>query len=72
MFFVMVWWVFSARKWFKGPIINVEHHMLRRQEDVVVATSGAVERGDSGSDSGAYTEPKKAGIAVGGVGASLV
>jgi hypothetical protein len=30
MFLVAVWWVVSARKWFKGPTINVEHHMLGR------------------------------------------
>ena len=72
MFFVMVWWVVSARKWFKGPTINVEHHMLGRQGDAVVAVSGAVEREDSGSDSGAYTETKEVGVAVGGVGSSLV
>lgn len=34
MLFIMIWWVVSARKWFKGPAINVEHHMLGR-EDVI-------------------------------------
>src|SRR4051812_3637361 len=24
MFFVIIWWIVSARKWFKGPVINVE------------------------------------------------
>ena len=30
MIFIMIWWFVSARKWFKGPHINVEHHMLGR------------------------------------------
>jgi hypothetical protein len=34
MFAVIVWWFISARKWFKGPVINVEHHMIGR-DDVV-------------------------------------
>ena len=34
MFFVIGWWFVSARKWFKGPRINVEHHMMGRDEVV--------------------------------------
>jgi hypothetical protein len=34
MFFVIAWWLISARKWFKGPVINVEHHMIGRDEIV--------------------------------------
>jgi amino acid transporter len=30
MFFVMIWWVVDARKWFKGPKVNIEHMMLDR------------------------------------------
>ncbi|KAI9740285.1 MAG: hypothetical protein M1834_004863 [Cirrosporium novae-zelandiae] len=30
MLMVMVWWVVSARKWFKGPKVNIEHQMLGR------------------------------------------
>jgi hypothetical protein len=26
---VLVWWVVDARKWFKGPKVNVEHLMGR-------------------------------------------
>ncbi|CAG8948754.1 hypothetical protein HYFRA_00001875 [Hymenoscyphus fraxineus] len=32
MMFVIIWWFVSAKKWFKGPVINVEHHMLGRNE----------------------------------------
>lgn len=28
---VLLWWCISARKWFKGPKINVEHHMHGRE-----------------------------------------
>ncbi|KAH8588119.1 amino acid permease-domain-containing protein [Bisporella sp. PMI_857] len=35
MLLVLIWWVVSARHWFKGPVINVEHHMLGRAEGVV-------------------------------------
>ncbi|KAJ9627288.1 GABA/polyamine transporter [Taxawa tesnikishii (nom. ined.)] len=27
MFSILLWWVISARKWFKGPKVNVEHMM---------------------------------------------
>ncbi|BFZ63516.1 GABA/polyamine transporter [Saitoella coloradoensis] len=26
------WWAVSARKWFRGPKVNVEHMMLDRLE----------------------------------------
>ncbi|KAF2084006.1 amino acid transporter [Saccharata proteae CBS 121410] len=32
---VCVWWVVSARKWFKGPKVNVDHMMLGQGADVV-------------------------------------
>ncbi|KAI9750375.1 MAG: hypothetical protein M4579_006499 [Chaenotheca gracillima] len=35
MLIVMIWWVISARKWFKGPKVNVEHKMLGRPGNVV-------------------------------------
>jgi hypothetical protein len=34
MAMVLAWWFISAHKWFKGPVINVEHHMLGRDEVV--------------------------------------
>lgn len=42
----LVWWVFSAHKWFKGPKVNIEHAMLGREENVIVGKDGG------GSDSG--------------------
>lgn len=29
---VLIWWVVDARKWFKGPKVNVEHHMMDRAQ----------------------------------------
>jgi hypothetical protein len=40
MFLVMVWWFISARHWFKGPVVNVEHKMLGREGNVVEGKSG--------------------------------
>ena len=36
--FVMVWWVVDARKWFKGPKVNVDHLMLGREGNLVEGT----------------------------------
>ncbi|KAF9735755.1 hypothetical protein PMIN06_010005 [Paraphaeosphaeria minitans] len=35
MLAVLVWWVVDARKWFKGPKVNVEHMMLGREGAVL-------------------------------------
>lgn len=32
MLLVSIWWVVSARKWFKGPKVNLEHLMLGRED----------------------------------------
>jgi hypothetical protein len=48
MFFVTVWWFVSARKWFKGPKVNVEHMMLGRGE--VVMGQDKKDRDDSSAD----------------------
>ncbi|KAL8962279.1 MAG: hypothetical protein Q9193_001289 [Seirophora villosa] len=28
MTFILIWWFLSARKWFKGPKVNIEHRLL--------------------------------------------
>lgn len=30
---IILWWIISARKWFKGPKVNLEHAMLSEYED---------------------------------------
>jgi len=63
MLFVMIWWFVSAHKWFKGPKVNAEHHMLGREEAVLEGKEH-----ESGSDKDAhnpnpdYTKAKEAGI----------
>ena len=49
MFLVMIWWVISARKWFKGPKVNVQHMMLGREGNVLEG-AGKSQDGDSSSD----------------------
>lgn len=44
MLAVTVWWFISAKKWFKGPKVNIEHMMLGREENVVEG------KGDDGSE----------------------
>ena len=53
MFFVMIWWLASAHKWFKGPKVNLEHMMYGREDQLeqIDGKDGDLER-DSGSDSG--------------------
>lgn len=55
MLIVLIWWFVSARKWFKGPKINVEHHMLGRDHTIegVEGTEGV-----SDSDSPASLNKK--------------
>ena len=38
MFMVTVWWFVSAKNWFKGPKVNVDHLMLGREGNVVEGT----------------------------------
>ncbi|RDW66948.1 amino acid transporter-3 [Coleophoma crateriformis] len=53
MLIVLAWWFISAHKWFKGPVINVEHAMLGRDVNVVEGIEGK----DSSSDNDAnYTK----------------
>ncbi|KAI9798983.1 MAG: hypothetical protein M1833_004336 [Piccolia ochrophora] len=35
MLSVLIWWAVSARKWFTGPKVNVEHKMMGRPGNVV-------------------------------------
>jgi len=49
MFLVMIWWFLSARKWFKGPKVNVQHMMLGREGNVIDG-AGKSQDGDSSSD----------------------
>jgi hypothetical protein len=52
MFAVIAWWFMSAHKWFKGPVINVDHQMLGRE---------VVEGIENSSTSDAQSIPDKKG-----------
>jgi hypothetical protein len=62
MVMIMIWWAVSARKWFKGPKVNVQHLMLGRVEggDVLegqevvgeVEESGRIGGGGGGGKAG--------------------
>jgi hypothetical protein len=47
MLLVTIWWLVSARKWFKGPKVNVEHMMLGRGANVL---EGKVAEGSEGEE----------------------
>lgn len=36
---VTIWWMVDARKWFKGPKVNVEHSMLERDNRAMESTA---------------------------------
>lgn len=45
MLLVTLWWLVSARKWFRGPRVNVEHMMLDRPGVVVQGQALPSDRG---------------------------
>ena len=46
-----IWWIVSARKWFKGPKVNNEHYMIGRGPNVLETREGSAGSGDSSSES---------------------
>ncbi|KAF2400509.1 amino acid transporter [Trichodelitschia bisporula] len=40
MFIITVWWFVSARKWFKGPKVNVDHLMLGAEGNLIDGKGG--------------------------------
>ncbi|KAI9720682.1 MAG: hypothetical protein M1828_005562 [Chrysothrix sp. TS-e1954] len=51
MFLAMVWWYLDARKWFKGPKVNLEHVMPGRGEQYGEIQAKELD-GDSSSSTG--------------------
>lgn len=52
MFIALVWFAVDARKWFKGPRVNIEHLMHGREEQAAQLGGGTIEGKDvDGSDS---------------------
>ena len=52
MFGILIWWVVSARKWFKGPKVNIEHRAFHE------TIEGVEGKADGGSDSGSQEHSK--------------
>ena len=48
---VLIWWAISARHWFKGPKVNIEHQMLGREGNVVDGKEAAKDSGESSTGS---------------------
>ena len=47
----LIWFAVDARKWFKGPKVNIEHQMLGREEQVDGVEVGKEVEGDGSSGS---------------------
>ena len=63
MALVALWWIVSARKWFKGPKVNIEHMMLGREEAVIEGqgpTRDSKDRESSSSGAKVAEEPSHA------------
>ncbi|CAI6332184.1 unnamed protein product [Periconia digitata] len=52
MFLAIIWWVVSARKWFKGPKVNIEHLMLGHEGNIVNGINGDKDRELGGGKNG--------------------
>lgn len=50
MLYAVVWWVVSARHWFKGPKVNIEHRMLGREENIIYGKDRCDKSGDSSAN----------------------
>ena len=48
---VLIWWAVDARKWFKGPKVNIEHQMLGRDGNVLDGKEAGNDSGDSSAGS---------------------
>ncbi|KAL8699543.1 MAG: hypothetical protein Q9201_005945 [Fulgogasparrea decipioides] len=56
MTFILIWWIVDARKWFKGPKVNIEHQMLGRPETALDGSASEIGKSSTGSS----TEDNKA------------
>ena len=61
MLYALVWWVISARHWFKGPKVNIDHEMLGRDIQIHVGKEDV--NASHGSSTGSFTK-ETAGIDV--------
>ncbi|ORY67352.1 amino acid permease [Pseudomassariella vexata] len=52
MLFIVIWFFVDAHKWFKGPKINIEHHMLHQDLRTHPGVVGVDPKADEGDDQG--------------------
>ena len=48
---IVIWWLVSARRWFKGPKVNIEHQMLGREGNVLNGQDAGNDSGGSSAES---------------------
>ena len=48
MLAAIIWWIVDARKWFKGPKVNIEHLMIGRKVEDIGQVEGHVIEGEKG------------------------
>lgn len=46
---VIIWWVVDARRWFKGPKVNIEHRMTGREGATIEGNTISESDGESSS-----------------------
>ena len=51
MSYALIWWAVDARKWFKGPKVNIEHQMLGRENNIIEGKDDSNDSGGSSSNS---------------------
>ncbi|CAH0055582.1 unnamed protein product [Clonostachys solani] len=40
MLFLVLWFFIDAHKWFKGPVVNIEHHMMNQDSGILPTVAG--------------------------------
>ncbi|CAI6099488.1 unnamed protein product [Clonostachys chloroleuca] len=40
MLFLILWFFIDAHKWFKGPVVNIEHHMINQESAILPTVTG--------------------------------
>ena len=54
MLYALVWWFISARHWFTGPKVNIEHRMVEREDHVLEGKGDGNE--SQGSSAGSFAK----------------
>ncbi|KAK5940615.1 GABA/polyamine transporter [Knufia obscura] len=63
MFLAVVWWVVDARKWFRGPKVNIEHMMIGREGNVLEGKADGGSEDEGSGEGGMGGDGKLARLA---------